>query len=53
LGGKVDRKRTEALRASRKNVNRQPQEKRRLGETPECIRDLGDERLPGLLGRDL
>ena len=41
------------LRASRKNGNRQPQEVGGWGDPPECIRDLGGERLPGLKGRDL
>jgi hypothetical protein len=34
-------KKAEALRASRKNRNRQPP----VGEPPEYIRDLGDEKL--------
>ena len=45
--------RTEALRASRKNRNRQPQEVGGLGDPPECTRDLGGERLSGFKGRDL
>ena len=41
--------------ASRKNVNRKPQEIGGLGDPPfpEFTRDLGGERLPGLKGRDL
>jgi hypothetical protein len=46
-------KRTEALRTSRKNVNRQPQEVGDWGDPPECTRDLGGERLSALKGRDL
>jgi hypothetical protein len=46
-------KRTEALRASRKNRNRQPQEIGHWGDPPKCTRDLGGERLPGFKGRDL
>jgi hypothetical protein len=46
--------RTEVLRASRKNGNMQPLE---IGDggppPPECTRDLGGERLPGLKERDL
>jgi hypothetical protein len=44
---------TEALRASRKNRNRQPQEVGVGRGALECIRDLGGERLSGLKGRDL
>jgi hypothetical protein len=44
---------TEALRASTKNVNWQPQEIGGWGDTPECIRDLGGKRTPGLKGREL
>jgi hypothetical protein len=47
------REKTEALRASRKNVNRQPQEVGGWRDPPEYTRDLGGERLPGLKGRDL
>jgi hypothetical protein len=43
-------KRTETLRTRRKNIKRQPGE---VGGPPECTRDLGDERLPGLKVRDL
>jgi hypothetical protein len=43
-------KRTEALRASRKNGNRQPWEIGDLGDPPECTRDLGGERFSGLKG---
>jgi hypothetical protein len=43
---------TEALRASRKNANKQPQEIGGWGNPPECTRDLGGKRLPGLIGRD-
>jgi hypothetical protein len=39
--------------ASRKNVNRKPQEIGDWGDPPECTRDLGGEKLPGLKGRDL
>jgi hypothetical protein len=48
-------KRTEALRASRKNGNRQPREVGSWGggNPPECTSDLGGERLSGLKGRDL
>jgi hypothetical protein len=47
-------KKAEALRSSRKNGNRQPREMGGLGGyPPECTGDLGDERLPGLKGRDL
>jgi hypothetical protein len=40
-------KRTEALRVSRKNGNRQPWTSgdRRLQDPPECTRDLGGETL--------
>jgi hypothetical protein len=47
------RKRTEALRACRKNVNRHPQEIGDWGDLPEYTRDIGGERLPGYTGRDL
>jgi hypothetical protein len=43
-------KRIEALRSSRKNGNRQPQDIRGWRDPPECTRDLGDERLSGLKG---
>jgi hypothetical protein len=46
-------KRTEALRASRKNGNRQSQEIGGWGHPPECTRDLEGERLSGLKGIDL
>jgi hypothetical protein len=54
-------KRTEALRASRKNGNRHSQEiggwggggGRGGGGAPECTRDMRGERLPVLNGRDL
>ena len=46
-------KRTEVLSASRKNGNRQPEELGGWGKAPECIRDLGGERLSGFNGRDL
>jgi hypothetical protein len=46
-------KRTEVLKVSRKNGNRQPWEVGSWGYPPECTRDLGDERLSGLKGRDL
>jgi hypothetical protein len=47
-------KRTEALRASKKNGNRQPWKVGGWGgRAPECTRDLGDERLSRLKGRDL
>jgi hypothetical protein len=36
-----------SLRASKKNVNRQPQEIGGWVYPPECTRDLGGERLPG------
>ena len=51
--------RTEVLRSSRKNGNRQPQEVRGgregwgWGGYPECTRDLGGEKLSGLKWRDL
>jgi hypothetical protein len=44
---------TEALRVSRKNENRQPQEIGGWGNPPECTRELESERLSGLKGRDL
>jgi hypothetical protein len=47
------RERTEALKASRKNVNKQPQEIGGWWNLPESTRDLGDERLSGLKGSDL
>ena len=43
----------EALRVSRKNENRQPQEIGGWGNPPECTRELESERLSGLKGRDL
>ena len=46
-------KRTEALRASRKNRKKQPREVGGWGDPPECTRDLGGERFSGLKGRDL
>ena len=46
-------KRTEVLSASRKNGNRQPEELGGWGKAPECIRDLGGEKLSGFNGRDL
>ena len=49
----LENNRTEALRASRKNGNRQPQEIGGWGDPPECTRDLGGERLSGLKGKDL
>jgi hypothetical protein len=45
-------KRTEALRTSRKNGNRQPWEVEDWRDPPECSRDLGGERLSGLKGWD-
>ena len=45
-------KRTEALRASRNNGNRQPQEIGGWGNPPECTRHLGGERLSVLIVRD-
>ena len=44
---------TEALRVSRKNENRQPQEIGGWGDPPESTRDLGDKKLSGLKGKDL
>ena len=44
---------TEALRASRKNGNRQPQKIGGWEDAPECTRDLGGKRLSGLIERDL
>lgn len=41
------------LRASRKNGNWQLWEVGGWGDPPECTRDLGGERLSGLIGRDL
>ena len=46
-------KRTEALRASRKNGNMQPQEIGGWENPPECTRDLGGKRLSGIKGTDL
>jgi hypothetical protein len=46
-------KRTKALRASRKNGNRQPQEIEGCGDPPECTKDLGGKRLLGIKGRHL
>jgi hypothetical protein len=43
----------EALRVSRKNENRQPQEIGGWGDPPESTRDLGDKKLSGLKGKDL
>jgi hypothetical protein len=45
--------RTEALRANRKNGNRQPQEVVGWGYPPECTRDLGVERLSVIKRRSL
>ena len=45
-------RRTEALRASRKNGSRQPQEVGGLKKPPECTRDLGFNHLSGLKERD-
>ena len=45
-------KRTEALRASRKNGSRQPQEVGGWKKPPECTRDLGFNHLSGLKERD-
>jgi hypothetical protein len=45
--------RAEALRASRKNGNRQPREVGCWGDLLEYTGDLGGERLSGLKGRDL
>ena len=45
--------RTEALRASRKNGNRQPWEVGGWGYPPECTRNMGGERLSGPKVRDL
>jgi hypothetical protein len=47
------RERTEALRASRKNGNRQCQEIGGWGDPSEYTRDMGTERFSGLEGRDL
>jgi hypothetical protein len=41
------------LRASRKNGSRQPWEIGGWGDPPEYSRDLRDERLSGVKGRDL
>jgi hypothetical protein len=46
------RKRTETLKACRKNGNRQPQVIGGLGDL-ECTKDLGGKRLSGIKGRDL
>jgi hypothetical protein len=43
---------TEALKAIRKNGNKKPREVGGLVDPPECTRDRGSERLPGLKGRD-
>jgi hypothetical protein len=43
-------KRTEALRASRKNTNRQPWEVGGWGHSLECTRDLGGERFSEIKG---
>jgi hypothetical protein len=50
FGGR--RNRTEALRASRMNANRQPWEVVGGGDPLEYSRDLGSERLSGLKGRN-
>jgi hypothetical protein len=44
---------SEALRANKLNGNRQPQELVGGGDLLECTRDLGEERLSRLQGRDL
>jgi hypothetical protein len=49
MGGKM----IGALRASRMNGNRQPQEIRGWGDPPECTRDLEGKRLLRIKGRDL
>jgi hypothetical protein len=49
----VGGKRTEALKASKKNGNRQPQEIGGWGNPSECTRDLGGKRLSGIKGSDL
>jgi hypothetical protein len=46
-------KRTEAPRASRKNVNRQSQETGAWEDPPKFTRDLGGKRLSGLKRRGL
>ena len=46
-------KKTEDLRVSRKNVNRQLQEVGGWGDPLEYTRDLGGERLSGIKRRDL
>ena len=46
------RKRTEALRASRENLNRQTQEVGSWEDPPKCTRDRGGKR-SGHKGRDL
>jgi hypothetical protein len=48
-----EKKRTEALWASRKNGNRQPWEVGGWWDPPGYTRYLGGERLSGLKGRDL
>jgi hypothetical protein len=48
LGGGV-----KTLRASGKNGNMQPWELGCWGDPPECTREMGDERLPGLKERNL
>jgi hypothetical protein len=47
------RKRTEVLKASRKNGNRQSQEVGDWGNSLEYTRKLGGKRLSGLKGWDL
>ena len=46
-------KRTEDIRASKKNGNRKPQEIAHWGDPSVCTRDLGGQSLPGLKGRNL
>ena len=41
------------LRYSRKNGNMQPREVRSCGDHSECTRDLGEERLSEVKGKDL
>ena len=36
-----------------KECKQESSENKSLGDSPECTRVLGDERLPGLTGRDL
>jgi hypothetical protein len=43
----------EALRASKKNGNRQPREIGGWRDPPKLTRDMGGERLSGLKGKDL